>query len=265
MFAIKDVAACTFINKANNKVFMYTPYLNNMSLNISSENVDAMANGVAKISFPGAKEGEFSISSQVIELKYLAMMLGSDVVDGGNAKISKRVVGTLDSQKKITLTGIKALTGSVSAFAVDRDNITHIEEKTVTVNVSGSNTEVTITNGEVGEKVVVYCLVEAPTKQRIIVTDKSTASTFNVKGVSIAKDEFGAEVLVGLDIKACTPVTNMELSLEAENPSEFSCTFKMLADENGEMLEISLLEDNQAVAFENMIGRAVIEETLKVK
>ena len=246
-FALKDAANITIIDRADKKPFMYSDYLNSCSLSISSEAVYARAKGINKISFDGAKEGTFTMETEIFEFKYLALIIGG-MVSTEEADISKRIVASVNAENKITLPGL-AVEGSVSVFKLDRDKKTHIEEVTPqSVGENASKTEITFEEEITSDDALaVYYLVKMPNATKIKVSDKVNSKSFQIDGITSIRNEFGEDELFQIRIFNARPQTNAELSLSAENVSTFSATFDIMTDENNNMVELTKIEEGMIV------------------
>ena len=260
-FALKDAANITVIDRADKKPFMYSDYLNSCSLNISSEAVYARAKGINKISFDGAKEGTFTMETEIFEFKYLALIIGG-MVATESADISKRFVGSINGDNKIVLPE-KAVEGSISVFKLDRDKKTHIEEVTPElVETPDTKTEITLP-AEVlaSDSIAVYYLVNVPNATKIKVSDKVNAKSFQIDGITSIRNEFGEDELFQIRIFNAKPQTNAELTLSAENVSTFSATFDIMVDENNNMVELTKIEEGMMIPVgisEMEIGKSFI-------
>ena len=241
-FALKDACNVLITSRATNKPFLYADYLNSCSLSVSSEPVFARAKGMNKITFDGAKTGTFTMETEIFEIKYLALILGGKVTkEVGN--FAKRHVGTVDGSGKITLPEAP-MTGSISTFVLGRDGKEHIREIEVNPTVEGKELTYTGADAE-GEKIAVYYLVEVPNATKISVTDAVNAESFKIEGVTAIRNEFNEDELFQLRIFNAKPQTNAELTMSAENVSNFSATFDLMVDENGEMIELLMLAEEK--------------------
>lgn len=253
-FAIKDACNVTVYDRATGKPVFYTEDLNTFNLSLNSETVYAKAKGSNKIAFDGSLEGSLAFESEVVQFPQLAMILSSDVVKG-SVKVGKRVIKEIDAQKKVTLTGVLPITGSISVFTVEGDNKTHIEELPAVPSVVGSDTQITLsgTGAIAGTKVVVYYLENKPNTKSITVRSDSNSSNYFMYGYTTAKDEFGVNQIMTVKINNCKPQRNIELSLSADAPSTFNTTFDILPDENGEYFELGFLGSNETMALSDVM------------
>ena len=239
-FALKDACNVLITSRATNKPFLYADYLNSCSLSVSSEPVFARAKGMNKITFDGAKTGTFTMETEIFEIKYLALILGGKVTKESGS-FAKRHVGTVDESGKITLPEAP-ITGSISTFVLGRDGKEHIREIEVSPTVEGKELTYSGSDAE-GEKIAIYYLVEVPNATKISVTDAVNSESFKIEGVTAIRNEFNEDELFQLRVFNAKPQTNAELTMSAENVSNFSATFDLMVDENGKMLELLMIPE----------------------
>lgn len=243
-FAIKDAANVTFMNKATSEPIFYTPDLNSFKLSLTGDSVFAKAKGADKIAFDGALKGTVEMESEVIGFDQLAVILSSTVVKE-SSRVGRRKLLKVDGSKKVVLTGIIPVTGSISVFSLESDKKAHKEKLTITSTTASQNTEITITGSTVtaGDEVAVYYLVDVPNTKKIVVKNESSAPNYTVYGDAYAKDENGVNQVLALKLPNCKVERAIELSFTAENPSTFTTKMSVLPDENGEYVVLSFIGD----------------------
>ena len=253
-FAIKDACDVTVYERGTGKPIFHTTDLNAFNLNLSAETIYAKAKGANKIAFDGALEGTLAFESEVIQFPQLAMILSSEVIEG-EAKVGKRVIREIDAQKRVLLTGVTPVTGSISVFTVEDDGKTHIEELGAVPATVGSDTSITVsgTGAIAGNKVVVYYLESKPKSKKITVNSDSKGKNYFMHGFTTMKDEFGVNQIMAIKVNNCKPQRSIELSLSADAPSTFNTTFDLLPDENGDYFELSFLGEDGIAQINNVI------------
>lgn len=241
-YAIKDACAVTLYERATQTPVLYTDYLNGFNLSLSADSVYATARGTNKIAFDGAMEGTVTLEAEVIEFKYMALLLGSQVVTG-DTQVAKRVVGQIDAQKKVTLKGISPVNGSISLFSVEKDLKSHVEELTFTATNETGNTVLNVSSSTAkpGTDVVVYYLENKVNVKTITVNNQAQSANYSLHGYTTMVNEFGQTEIFSIKIPNCKPQRSIELSLSADSVANFSTTFDVLADQKGDLVELTLL------------------------
>ena len=237
-YAIKDAANVTFYDRSqnNNVPVLYSDYLNTFSLSLSEETIFAKAKGSNKISFSSPKTGELKTGAEVIEEKYLAILLGSNLEKEQAVDVAERKVVVLGDDLEVDVKG--AMPGTISMFTVERDKRTHIDE----VSFTEMDGVATIDDGAMpGDGIVVYYLKQVPNAKKITVFSKSKAQNFRIHGTTVITNEFGEEEMMQIEVFNAKPQGNLEISLDAENVASFETTFDILSDENNRMVELTLL------------------------
>ena len=235
-YAIKDASNVWFYDRATMKPIMYTDYLNKFSLELSSEAVFAKAKGVNKIAFDGTKEGTATLEAEVYELKFLALLLGSDFVEE-KTNIARREV--FEVGKSIQLKDTP-LDKSVIVYSLEKDKRTHIKE----VKADVKTKEVTIKDSVTESKyVVVYYLTEKAKSKKLTISTDTRSKNLILIGQTVARNEFGEDEIVEIKVCNCKPQTKINLEFSAESVASFSAVFDLLADEDNKMVEMSLIED----------------------
>lgn len=75
-FAIKDAIDLTLTKTGENTTFCTINYLNDCQIQLESEQVFATKKGNNAISFSGGRSGTFTMNAEVIDINFLALMLG---------------------------------------------------------------------------------------------------------------------------------------------------------------------------------------------
>lgn len=263
-YAVKDVANCFIYDRSNNKPFLFTEYLNGFNLSLTSTEVNALAKGVAKIAFDGAREGTLALESEVVEFKYFAMLLGSDLVTG-DIDASKKQVLTVGTDNKVVLKAATPIDGSIAVFTVGKDKKTHIEEVAFEkVVAKAGDVELVLTGAVEGEDVVVYYLERKVNVKKITVKDSTVGKSYWINGITSMRNEFGEDELFVVKICNAKPQAGIEMNLTADAVATFTANFTLMADENNNMIELALLGKEEAAEIFG-VGEMEIGKNFKVK
>ncbi|MCI9976453.1 hypothetical protein JY742_10000 [Clostridioides difficile] len=265
-FAIKDASNIIVKNRVSGKPLFYTEDLNTFNYKIDSESVYAKAKGANSIAFDGALTITLTMEQQVLQMNQLAMLLASDVVEE-TAKVGKRKLLVSDDAKKVTLENLRPVANSISVYSVEKDGISLVKELKFTSSISGSNTEITITDTEFteGDRVTVFYLEEKPKAKVIKIKDGSTAPNYIIEGDVLVKTTDGDYMVLYMTIPNAKAQRSIELNLEAENPSSFNLTVDVLKDENGEYSTFAFVgsENVTPTVMASKLGATLVEEPKK--
>lgn len=244
-YGIKDAANIFIKTKGTSttdgKIFLYTPYANVTTNEWSAERVYAMAKGVRAIAWDHGKESSLTVEAEVFELKWLAMMAGSDWIDASvdNAfSILRRESLIADETGKVSLSATP-IESSVSVFELDTDGVSHkseIESPTI------AGKDVTLL-AMANKKVAVYYMESITTgaKKLEFKFDKYPAN-FEVYGDVMIAPKTGAEPeFVQMHWANAKPQNNFTIALDVNNPTNLSITFDIFPDENDNMATYTVI------------------------
>lgn len=230
IYGLKDAANVLLKGKADKKVFLYSDYANASTNEWSSDQVVANAKGVRAIIWNTNKQSTFTTEMETFELKWLALLAGSDWVEG-ETEILKREVLTADATGKVTLKGTP-VADSVSVYELDADLLTHkteVADPTVETN--------TVTALGMADKTVAVYYIEnvATGKTLTFAFDKYPANFEIFADVMITPKGGGADEFVQIHYPNAKPQANFTLNMDATAPTNLSITFDLLPDEKGNM------------------------------
>lgn len=249
-YGIKDVANLTIktIEKGGKegKIFLYTPYANVTTNEWSSDRVYAMAKGVRAIGWDHSKEGTLTVESEVFDLKWLAMVAGSDWITasvGNGFDLLRREILKGDKTGSITLSRTP-VEDTVSVFILDTDSVSHKEEiDDVTVGEGNVITNIKLA----GEDVVVYYMekVESGATQLSFPFDKYPAN-FEIYGDVMITPRTGEAVeFVQMRWGNAKPQGNFTITMDATTPTNLSTTFDLFPDKNNNLATYTIINDEE--------------------
>lgn len=248
-FAIKDAGNIIMKSNATGKPLFYSRALNKFNFKVDSESVYAKAKGSNYIAFDGAITATITMEQEVITFPQLSLILASDLVEG-EANISQRQIGEADGLKKVTLTNVKFINGSTSAFLVEEDGVTIGKEIEGKFTQQGSNLEFLATGTlDEGTKVAIFYSITKPNVKKIVVKDEASASNYRIEADIAVKTAEGKYMTLYATFFNCKAQRSIEFGLDAENPVNFQTTLDVLPNEKGEYVEFSFVEDDQAEAM----------------
>lgn len=230
IYGLRDAANITLKGKADGKIFLHSNYANASTNEWSSDQVEAMAKGVRAIIWNTNKQSTFTTEMETFELKWLALMAGSDWVTGAT-EILRREVHTADATGKITLKATP-VTNSISVFELDTDRLTQIKEVASPTVTTKDVTAITMKD----KLVVAYYMESVPTGKTLTFSfDKYPANFEIFADVMITPKSGGSAEFVQIHYPNAKPQANFTLSMDATAPTNLSVTFDLLPDEKGNM------------------------------
>jgi len=236
--ANRECIDVVLVNYATKKPFLNIDFANVTTTDMTANRVYARGGQGApiRVVFDGEKTGTMKLDTQITPMKLFAMLAGSDITSV--AEVLKREEVTLTGGK---LTVARApLPGSVYVYPYE-DDCGEAEEITV------AGEEITLTGGTDGDTYIVYYLMEKTSGVSTVnFNSKKFPRDYIVYGETVYKDEEGGDPLPML-LKAykASPQTAFSLALSnTGDPSTLSITFDLMADKNGDMLDMNLIEED---------------------
>lgn len=229
-FGIKDAANLFIKKKSDGKMFLYTPYANVTTNEWTADQVEARAKGVRAIIWNHNKQSTLNVECEVFEMKWLAMMAGSDWITG-STEVLRREVVTTDELGAATLSGTP-VENSLSVFELGSDGVS-FDSEVEGATVSGN--ELTITD-LVNTKIVVFYMEAVENAKKLTFKFDKYPENFEIFGdVMITPKDGGNPEFVQMHWGNAKPQSNFTITLDAANPTNLSITFDLLPDENGDM------------------------------
>ena len=254
IYGIKDAADLIVKKKKDGKVLLSADYCNTTTNDWTSERVYAMKKGVKAIGWDGNKESTLQLEMEIFDLAWIAMMTGSDFVNGAT-DIMKREVLTVTSGKVVL--NKKPKSGSFSAFTLEKDNITHKTELTVTAtqipedgkylfdseDAEGKTIKLNSVTCPDGSKIVAYYLEPvAVAKTMEIKADKFPESYEVFAATKIREQTTGVDEYVDIHYPNVRPKSNFTITMSADNVTNLSVEFDLFPDENNNMAIYKIIE-----------------------
>lgn len=249
LYGIKDACNVILKKKSTGKVDLFLDYINDFTLDFKADTVYAMKKGVKAVAWDKNREGSMKWSMELIDLKMVSILLGSDFLVG-TTSISKKEILTVTTAQATLATAPKS--GSLAIYTLDVDNISHLVEQTVgtpasspnTYSLAGTQITLNATSCPDGTKIVCYYLVDsvATAKKFDVKIDKYPVN-YEVYATSQMKAQAtGDNDFVEIHIGNCKPKSNLTLSFTSDNPSKFDIEWDLLADENNNLCSFTIIE-----------------------
>lgn len=122
-YGMKDAANLTLVDKKTGKVVLFVDYANATSSEWTAERVFATKKGTQAIAWDSNRTGTLTVDTEIFDLSYLALAIGSDVEKGAN-DIFKREPVTVDATREVKLPGL-VIPETVSVIKLKEDMIEH--------------------------------------------------------------------------------------------------------------------------------------------
>lgn len=237
--ANREVCDLIFVDYSTKKPFLNLDFANVTTTELTGENVYAYGGKghPRRISFSGERAGTISIETQIQTVKLWQMITGGEI--SKTAKIMAReelTVGTGGTDVTLTDNPIK---GTVVVYKADDDCGTEVANTVEAKKVTFTST---LTEGD---KVIVYYMKELTDKvERINIKSTSFPKNFIVYGDTIMKTEDDEVLPMKMTAYKCAPQSNISLGFSNNgDPATVTITADLLADENDDMLDLTLIEE----------------------
>ena len=233
IYGIKDSANLIIKYKSGAKkgdIFAYADYATVSTNEWTSEQVYARSKSVNAIRWDYNRKSTLKVDMEIFDLRWIAMLAGTDI-NAETKDILKREILTLDSSKKATITGTPK-EGSMSVFELESDNITNGTELVVTTDYTISTNEITVTNGEAGEKIVVYYMQSQTSAKSFTIESDKFPENFEVYADTMIRNTAGDDEFVQIHYLNVKPQSNFTITMDANNITTLSITFDVLKDSN---------------------------------
>lgn len=256
LYGIKDCANLTLKDKATGKPDMFSDYANVSTNEWSSERTYANSKGTRSIAWDHDRQGTLAVEMEIFDLKWLALVAGSDIIVG-EADIAKREVVRVGSSKTATLTA-SPKAGSVSVVKVAKDEVEHVGEPLEEVTVDGTNvtevgagqfsvsgSEITFASDAVeGEAYAVYyVVVDAQARTIEIRADKFPKSYEIIADALIREKETGRDEFVQIHYPNARPQSNFTVTMSATDPTNLQVTFDLFPDKDKNLATYKIIGD----------------------
>ncbi|WP_343209448.1 hypothetical protein [Anaerolentibacter hominis] len=241
--ASREVCDLIFEDFFTKKPVLNVDYANVVTTEVTGETVFAYGGkGHAKrIAFYGEKGGTISFECQIQPFKLYALLSGADIQN--TASFLKREVLTA-AEGKLTLTDTPAASDRVNVFPADDDC-----GAAVAVTVSGK--EVTLPESSTGNFVAYYMVTKTSGVQRINLNANTFPKTFAAYASTVEKSEADELLPYKMVVYKCAPQTNFTLSFSnSGDPATLTFTADLLTDDQGNMLDMILLEAENGASAE---------------
>lgn len=231
---IKDAADVQIISRADNKPKLYINYANSFKISIKSDTISAKKKGQDAITWDKAKEMNISMDVEMLSGSLMSFILGSPMLNEMVSFYKREVFDITSSDQQVTLKETPK-TGSLTAFKIRQDGVTHISE--ISSPVVATN-KATLTGVTTGDKVAVYYLAEKQANHFTVKGKKIETSAYKLVAITTTKSyESGAEIPIEIFVPKVDVESTIDFTFDAENVSKFTINLKAMVDENDMLLD----------------------------
>lgn len=240
-FANREVCNLIVKDFKTQQPILHCDYANTNTTELTGTNVFAYGGWghPKRIGFSGEKEGTFSFTTQLQSFQLWSVLTGGTV--DSKADIVKREVIKCTTGGSLTLTLGTPVAGTVNAFAAEDDGGTPIVGE-----VSGTTFTATEASDIVADQsyVVYYTVASTEGVHRINIKNTTFPVAVTIQGESYEKGEDESILPYYLVVYKAQPQPNLTLgNSNTGDPNELTCTFDLMADANGDMLDLILIEE----------------------
>jgi hypothetical protein len=242
LYGIKDCANLTLFDKATGQPSIFSDYANVSTNDWKATRVYANSKGARAIAWDHNREGTLTVEMEVFDLKWLALLAGTEITEG-EAQVAKREVVKVDATKKATITGTP-VAGSIAVVKVGADEIEHVDAPLTEVVSAPTSTQFSVVANEItfatdaveGEAYAVYFLtLDTSVRSFVISSDKFPKAFEVVADALIREKESGTDEFVQINFPNARPQSNFTVTMDTANPTKLSVTFDLFPDKNKNM------------------------------
>jgi hypothetical protein len=243
-YGIKDCANLTLRDKARKMPAIYSDYANVSTNEWSADRVFANAKGTNAIAWDSNKKSTLQVTMEVFDLKWLAILSGSEI-EKKDTQLSKREVVYVDDTKVAHLANVP-VDGSVAVIKLEADKKTHDgepladydgEEVPATGQVKVVSKDITFAADAItGDAYAVYYLVPATGVRVMEIKASKFPKAYEVVGdVQIRNQQTGEDEFVQIEYPNARPQANFTITMSATDPTSLEGTFDLFPDEDDNM------------------------------
>lgn len=235
--ANKEVADLILLQYKDKKPFLNLDFANVTTTGLESERSFATGGKGApnRIGFDSGRKGTLVIETQITPMKLYAMLAGVDIEN--KATFLKREIMTATTNKITIPSTDTIVAGSVYVYEVDDDCGTDVST-TIAGNV------ITLATSTATEFIVYYLVnVSGVGVQRVKFNSKTFPKAFTIYGETPWKTEDDEIAAMKLTYYKAQPQSSLDLSFSnSGDPTSLSITCDLLADENDDIYDMSIVE-----------------------
>ena len=243
LYGLKDAADFAVTRKSDNKRVLWANYCQTSSISFTADSTFAHNKTVNAVRWDGNRQGTFNTTTEIFNLDWLALLFGSDLVSSDSLPFLEREELTVAAGGKITLAKVPLAAPKPAVYKVTEKDLTDLSNpvEDSKVAVTAASKEITLTGVDAGAKVVVIYTTSAK-GQKFTVDNKHFPGSYAISGVSALRDTDNVDHPCQFEIMNAKPQSNVELSMDVNNVCQLNITWDILADANGNMYTMQMLD-----------------------
>lgn len=267
IYGIKDCANLTLFDKATNEPALFSDYANVSTNEWTSERVYANAKGVRSIAWDYDRQSTLQVEMEVFDLKWIALVAGSDIKNGEN-EVAKREVVYVGQDKKAKLSG-SPIKGSVQVVPVSPADLTvhtgePLTEYQVTYTVDPDTGDQVQNPIEIGANeflaegneitfgadvpegtafAVYYLVLDSDVRTIEISSDKFPKNYRIIADALIRERETGKDEFVQIEYPNAKPQSNFTITMSANEATTLSVTFDLFPNKDKAIATYKIIAD----------------------
>lgn len=235
-YGIKDCAKLAFYKKSDGKLFAYFPFGNSMTIGVTGDKVEAMANGSTIITWQANRKATAQIDTQVISPKLLAIVLGATSETQATGNMVQFETGKVETSTPTFTLKETPSTATLSVFLTESDGATVISELTA-IGSAPTDTQysitdkvITLSSANAGKNILCIYAKDGVNIEKTTIKANEFSQAFRIVGLGKVKGVDGVERLQQIDIPSATAQSNADFQYSSDSASNFSFTFDLAAD-----------------------------------
>lgn len=235
-YGVKNMAKLAFYSKDDDKLFAYFPFGNSMTVSITGDKVEALANGTTIITWAANRKATAQIDTQVISPKLLAIVLGATNSTEASGTIAQFETGKIGTVAPTFTLAEDVSVGTLSVFLTESDGATVKSELSVVASAptaaqySISGKVITVHSDNAGKNILCIYAKDGTNIDKTVIKADEFSKAFKIVGLGEVTGVDGVRHLQEINIPSATSQTNADFTYSSADASSFSFTFDLAAD-----------------------------------
>jgi hypothetical protein len=250
VYGIKDSANIIMKTKADDKIFLRSPYATLSTSEWTADTVYAMDKTSRAIRWDSNRQAQVKFSFEIFELKWISVLAGSSFVTGATNILKAEYLTTSGATPTITL-GATPVSGSLAVFTVNTDGVTHKAEMTEGTpttteekySLTGAVVQLNSTTCPSGTKMVAYYLeTTTATAQTLTISADAFPANYEIYMDTYIRDrDTGVDSFVQWHYTNVKPMSNFTITNSAADKTTLEVNFDVFKDSNGNMATFTIV------------------------